>query len=162
MKKINLSEMKKTQDAWAEAEAKCRDMRDLEDAAYKKRYPDALKRYKATPKVDKGVWGDFFPDGLMDIEIGLVDSAGQKLDFRVGPVFGKKGIYKEPGIWIGYQRLWYSSSRQGDLLISPELWRRLNKEMERRFKRFNARGYGPSKVTSITPKKKAKSRGRAS
>jgi hypothetical protein len=154
-KPLDVQKIKQTQQRWAKAEAKCKDMRDLEDEAYKKHFPKSLKAYKAAPKVDKGVWGDFFPEGLRDTEIGLVDSAGQKLDFRVGPVFGRERPYKEPGIWIGYQRRWYSSSRQGDLLISPELWRRLNKEMERRFKRFDARDYGPSKVPSA--KKKAKS-----
>jgi len=130
---------------WDDAIAACGPLRKLEDAAWKKYYPKAKEQYDKAPKVDKGVWGDFFPEGVRDTQIDLVDSAGQKLDFRVGPVFGAKGIYKEAGIWIGVQRRYYSSSREIELLISPAIWRRLNKEMELRFKEFSSKDYGPSK-----------------
>lgn len=149
MTKRQLDALRKRQEQWKAAEAKCEDLRKLEDAAWKKYIPRLLERYKKAPKVDKGIWGDFFPEGIRDTEIQLMDSVGQKLDFRVGPVFGKKGIYKEPGIWIGFQRRYMNSSRQGDLLISPEMWRRLNREMELRFKEFRAREYGHGKVISV-------------
>lgn len=152
-----LKEIEKNQRAWNLAVAGAKDLLALEDAAWKKRFPETKKEYDGAPKVDKGIWGDFFPEGIRDTEIHLVDSAGQKLDFRVGPVFGKKGIYKEPGIWLGVQRRYFCSTRDIELLISPEIWRRLNKEMELRFKEFNPRGYGPSKVISAKPKKRAKS-----
>lgn len=140
--------IKKTQSEWDKATKKAQDLEKLIHQAWKKMYPKFIEQFKKLPKVDKGIWGDHFPEGIRDTEIHLVDSAGQKLDFRVGPVFGKKGIYKEPGIWLGVQKRYFSSPRDIELLISPSIWRRLNREMELRFKEFNPRGYGKSKVIS--------------
>lgn len=152
--KRTLKMWRKNQRLWRRAEKKCEDLRKLEDRAWKKYFPQALKRYKALPKANKGIWGDFLPEGISGTEIDLVDSAGQKVDFRVGPVFGKGGIYKEPGIWMGVQRRWLNSSRTVELLLSPNTWRRLIKEVEARLKEYDPKGYGPMKVISV--KKKAK------
>jgi hypothetical protein len=131
---------------WATAKKKCEDLRRLEDKAYKKILPDLRKEWKRAKRSGNvGVWNDFFPDGLRDTEIHLVESAGQHLDFRVGPVFGKKGVLKQPGIWIGYQRRHMASGRQGELLISPNTWRRLVKEIECRLKKYRASHYQPRK-----------------
>lgn len=147
-----IARTKAVQRKWQAAEKKCEALEKLILEAWKKRYPKVLEEYKRAPKTDKGIWGDFFPAGVRDTEIQLVDSAGQKLDFRVGPVFGKKGIYKEPGIWIGVQKRYFSSPRDIELLISPNTWRRLNREMEQRFREYNPKGYGPSKVISAKRK----------
>ena len=138
-----IAESKRIQRKWAAAEKKCQALQKLVDDAWRKKFPKFLEEFKRAPKIDKGIWGDFLPEGIRDTEIHLVDSAGQKLDFRVGPVFGKTSIYPQPGLWVGVQSRYYCSPRNIELLISPAIWRRLNKEMEKRFKRFNPKGYGP-------------------
>lgn len=142
-------EIRATQKKWERAEKKCQDLRMLEEEAWKKYIPRLKKEYEELPKRYKGIWGDFFPEGLGGTEIQLVDSAGQKLDFRVGPVFGKKGIYNRPGIWIGAQRRYMSSGRNIELLISPETWIRLTKVIVEDIKKYNPRGYGPGKVVKV-------------
>lgn len=142
-------EIKALQRKWARAEKKCQDLKKLELEAWKKFFPKFKKQYEALPKSMKGTWGDCFPEGLNDTEIHLVDSAGQKFDFRVGPVFGGKGIYATPGLWIGVQEYYMSSGRNLEFLISPELWKKLTAEIESRFKRYNAKGYGPRKVIKV-------------
>jgi hypothetical protein len=97
--------------------------------------------FKAAPKADKGHYGDFLPDGISGTEIHLVDSDSSHLDFRVGPVYGSKGICKKMGLWISYQRKHMSSRRFSELLISPEIWLRLNKEIAQRFKEYKASDY---------------------
>jgi hypothetical protein len=132
--------VKEIQKAWQDAEKSCQKLRKLEDRAYKKQLP-RLAESKASRNKDVGIWGDFFPDGLEDIELHLVDSVGQSLDFRVGPVYTEKGINKNPGIWIGVQRRYMSSNREIELLVSPEVWRKLSKEIEKRLKKFNHKAY---------------------
>lgn len=147
-----LAAAKTDQKQWDRAKKRAGDLERLINESWKKKYPKFVEEFKRAPKVDKGLWGDFLPEGVRDTEILLVDSAGQKLDFRVGPVFGNKGVYKEPGIWIGVQKAYYCSPRDIELLISPKIWRRLNREMEMRFKEYNPRGYGPTKVISAKRK----------
>jgi len=117
-----------------------------EDADYRKHaLIDLRKQFKAAPKINKGRWGDFLPDGVSDTEIHLVDSEGSHLDFRVGPVYGKKGIYKKTGLWISFQRRHMVSRRFGELLISSEIWLRLNKEIACRLRDYRASDYQPPK-----------------
>jgi len=104
--------------------------------------PDLKKQLRSAPKVDKGYWGDFLPDGLSDTEIHLVDMDGSHLDFRVGPVYGARGIAKRPGLWVSYQRRHMASTRSGELLISSEIWRRLSQEIGRRFRAYKSSDYG--------------------
>jgi hypothetical protein len=125
---------------------------DKEDTNFLKLVaPDLKKRFKTAPKADKGHYGDFLPDGVADIEIHLVDQNGQHLDFRVGPVYGRKGINKKMGLWISFQRKHSASRRFGELLISPEIWLRLNKEIVQRFKEYKASDYKAPKKKK-TPK----------
>lgn len=136
---------KKSQELWAKAEAKTKDLQNLELEAWKRILPRLLKELKASPKVDKGIMGDWLPEGLSGTEIHVVDSAGQHLDFRVGPTFTKKGVMKTPGLWIGFQRRHMSSSRQGDFLMSPAIWKRLRAEIDRRMARFSPKHYRATK-----------------
>ena len=142
-------EIRATQRKWKAAEKKAKDLRMLEFEAWKKFYPKFKKQHDALPKSLKGQWGDSLPEGLSDTEIQLVDGYGSKLDFRVGPVFGKKGIWSKAGLWIGVQRHYMSSSRDLEFLISPEMWLKLNEELMKRFKKYNPRGYGPGKVIKV-------------
>ena len=63
-----------------------------------------------------GEWEDYIPEEPFG-EIDVVDSEGQCLTFRAGPVFvdnEDKGL----GIWIGYQKEYQASKPVGDVLIS--------------------------------------------
>lgn len=147
MKKPKYSEEQKR---WIRAEKKCEDLHKLEYETYKKKLRSLFKEYnKAKRKGEAGIYGDFFSEGLKDSEITLVASAGPKLDVRVGPVFGKKGVYKEPGIWVGIQRLYFSSPREIEFLLSPETWKKLSKEVSKRLKKYNPSNwaYKPRKIT---------------
>ena len=126
---------------WDKAKAKCQDLRRLEDEAWEEYLPNVRKKLKSAKKANVGIWFDFLPDGIDSEEMDLVDSAGQKLDFRVGPVYGRNGVLPQPGIWIGYQRRFLTSERQGDILVSPKIWRRLVKEIDARLMMFKSSNY---------------------
>ena len=150
LKKVtSVSDFQAIRKKWADAQEKAEDLRLLENEAFERSVPRLEEEFKKAPKSRKGIWGDFLPDGLRQTEISLVDSAGQHLDFRIGPVFGSEGVHKKPGVWIGFQRLFMSSERQGDLLISPEIWRKLSKEIELRL-----REHGKCAPKKSVPKKK--------
>ena len=51
----------------------------------------------------------------------IVESADQRIYFRVGPVFGENGQHETPGVWIWYQEE-YMKGNGHDLLISPEVF----------------------------------------
>lgn len=139
-----ISETRALQKKWERAKKKCEDLRKLEDEHWQRYLPRLQKEYKALPRKNIGFYGDFIPKdfgGLDDTEVHLIDSAGQKLDFRVGPAFGKNGVLKPPAIWIGYQRRHMCSERQGDLLISESTWRALSKEIEARLKSYSSKPF---------------------
>jgi hypothetical protein len=71
----------------------------------------------------KGHWGDFLID-TNDTEVSHVDAAGQRLAFRVGPVFVEDDVGGE-ALWIWYQEKHMESSKQGDVLMSKEAWDKL-------------------------------------
>ena len=64
------------------------------------------------------------------------------MDIRVGPVFTPDGIHKQPGIWIGIQRRYLPSGRDVELLISPEIWKMLSKEIETRIDEYSKKDFG--------------------
>lgn len=151
-----INETRALQKKWAKAEKKCEDLHNLEEEAWKRYLPRLRKEYKALPKKNIGFYGDFIPENggdINDTEIHIIDSAGQKLDFRVGPAFGKDGVLKPPAIWIGYQRRHMASARQGDLLISASTWRALSKEIEARLKTYSSKDFA-------RPPKGAKKKGK--
>jgi hypothetical protein len=140
MSKVSLNQKK-----WEEARKKAEELKILELESWKKYEPKYRKIYDELPDNLKGPWGDSFPEGLRCAEIQLVDGSGTKLDFRVGPVFSKDGVWETPGLWIGVQRRYMSSDRDIELLISPETWIRLNKELMRRFKKYDPKAYAGSR-----------------
>jgi hypothetical protein len=86
-----------------------------------------------------GHWGDVFTNPG-DTEADMIDSAGQCLRFRVGPVFGKE-ILKSPGIWISYQEKYQKTELKGDFLMSAETWKAIKNQIDKRIKTFNAKAY---------------------
>ncbi|HEC72080.1 MAG: hypothetical protein ACTSW7_00830 [Candidatus Thorarchaeota archaeon] len=142
----NIKDIKAIQSEWKKAEEKCKDLRNLEDEAFQKSLPELKGSFDDAKEVgDVGIWNDFLPDGLDDTEIHLVDSAGQAMDIRVGPVFGQEGIHKEPGIWIGIQRRYLSSGRNVEFLISPEIWKILSEEVNARIDDYSKERYSIKK-----------------
>lgn len=140
-----MSKVRINQKKWEEARKKAEDLKILELEAWRKFAPTFKKQYDKLPKSLKGPWKDSLPEGLRCAEIQLVDGLGAKLDFRLGPVFSKDGVWDEPGLWIGVQRRYMSSFRDIELLISPEIWIKLNKELMRRFKKYNPKKYAGSR-----------------
>jgi len=69
------------------------------------------------------------------IEAATGDCKPQALCVRVGPVFFQDGEAREPGIWVEYQEAWMASPLCGPVLLTPEVWRELNKAVERRLKK---------------------------
>lgn len=59
----------------------------------------------------------------------------QALCVRVGPVFYPDGIGKEPGIWVEYQEHHMRGPLTGPVLLTPTVWRELNRSVKRRLRR---------------------------
>lgn len=124
-----------------------------EDDDFVKQVAPGLREcFKTAPKANKGHYGDFLLEGVTDPEINLIDSEGTHLDFRVGPVYGAKGINKKLGLFVSFQRKHHTSRRFGSLLISAEIWARLNKEIARRFKTHKASDYNPGIIRADKPR----------
>ena len=51
---------------------------------------------------------------------------------RPRPVFSGGQQGKEPGIWIDYQEAYGNSPLSGPVLLTPEVWRQLNRAVEHR------------------------------
>lgn len=75
-------------------------------------------------------------DGLSP-EVHVVEAGEdpQALCVRVGPVFYPDGQGKDPGIWIEYQEHYMRGPLTGPVLLTPEVWRQLNRSVERRLRR---------------------------
>jgi hypothetical protein len=63
----------------------------------------------------------------------------QSLHIRVGPVFHGGEEAAEPGVWVEYQEEHLKCLPAGPVLLTPEVWRELNKAVEARLGR---KGYG--------------------
>jgi hypothetical protein len=76
-------------------------------------------------------------DGLSP-EVHAVEAGAdpQALCVRVGPVFYAEGRAQEPGVWIEYQEHHEAGPLTGPVLITPEVWRQLNRAVERRLRRW--------------------------
>lgn len=59
----------------------------------------------------------------------------QALCVRVGPVFYEHGQGKEPGVWVEYQARHMRGPLTGPVLLTPKVWRELNRSVERRLRR---------------------------
>lgn len=59
----------------------------------------------------------------------------QSLAVRVGPVFYEHGMGDEPGVWIEYQERHMRGPLTGPVLLTPKVWRELNRAVERRLRR---------------------------
>lgn len=60
----------------------------------------------------------------------------QSLHVRVGPVFYGDSIPDPvPGVWVEYQELHEGSLPLGPVLLTPEVWRELNRAVEKRLRR---------------------------
>ena len=59
----------------------------------------------------------------------------QALCVRVGPVFYEDGMAEEPGVWIEYQERHMRGPLTGPVLLTPDVWRQLNRAVERRLRR---------------------------
>ena len=87
-------------------------------------------------------------------EAGPGDVHRQSLYVQVGPVFrfsrsGERA--EETGIWIQYQVEHDYSDPEGPVLLTPAVWRQLNRAVERRLRR---KGYGKWRtlLRGVTPK----------
>ena len=79
-----------------------------------------LKEQYVDGWVEKGQWGDYYSDDGSIFEV--VDSEGQRLWFRYGPVFNNLES-ESPGeagdaIWVYYQRWSLRSDMKGPVLMS--------------------------------------------
>jgi hypothetical protein len=112
----------------AEALLLWKEMTAEEHDAFHKTAPTRERAAPARPRT--GVHGDLFEDdGTM---ITVDESEDQRLWIRVGPVFHGSKMHKQPGIWIEYQEKSMQSNLRGPVLLSPSVWRRLNKAVERK------------------------------
>ena len=91
----------------------------------------AEKHYKEQKKTAwlKGPLGDIVPekDGAL---FEVIDSAHQRLWFRIGPVFNGNVAMKEPALWIEYQRYAAGSPMQGPVLMSLKVFKQFLKYVE--------------------------------
>lgn len=103
-----------------------KEMSEEEHAAY---YDNAPKRSQVVPRrPGAGVHGDVLTnDGSM---MTVDESEDQRLWIRVGMVFHGNKVQRQPGIWISYQEKALESKLQGPVLISPSIWRRVNRAVE--------------------------------
>ena len=76
-------------------------------------------------------WKGEVEETLSDIQ--LVDSEYQKLSFRVGQVFFKKGKSKT-GLWIWYQKRNLESKEMGPVLIGEDSWKKIKKHIDKKFR----------------------------
>lgn len=65
-----------------------------------------------------------------------VDSEGQRLAFRVGPVFDDNGAIGA-ALWIWYQELYMKSSIKGDILMSKKAWEKVKSEIDKQFEQID-------------------------
>ena len=103
--------------------------KDQKEAFYKEFVKDEQIR-KASRRKGAGIHGDVL---TVDLPMLTVDESDmERLWIRVGPVYteGNK-VARQPGIWIEYQERSMVSPVQGPCLLSPSIWRRLNKAVEK-------------------------------
>jgi hypothetical protein len=70
-------------------------------------------------------------------EVVAVEAGGQPqaLWVRVGAVFDGGGQRDKPGVWIDYQDHYLQGPIAGPVLLTPAVWRELNRAVERRLAR---------------------------
>jgi hypothetical protein len=77
-------------------------------------------------------------DGGRSSEMLLVEAGDepQALWVRVGPVFEAGGVRRrEPGVWLSYQEDYMAGPLTGPVLITPAVWRELERAMRWRLRR---------------------------
>jgi hypothetical protein len=83
---------------------------------------------------EKGHHHDYYMDDGGTAEV--VESELQHIWLRVGMVFnGDKGEDKEDGIWIETQPIYMRSSMDHTMLLSKSTWDKLNKFVQKQFKK---------------------------
>ena len=89
------------------------------------------------PEVDLGMYllmaeEQFVDDGGPEVVVVEAGSEPQALWVRVGPVFDSSGERPEPGVWVEYQPRYMASDLVGPVLLTPELWDRLDRAVRAR------------------------------
>lgn len=77
-------------------------------------------------------------DGGPEVIAVEAESRGhrQSLWVRAGPVFyGTSEAAKELGVWVEYQKEHMHSPMVGPVLLTPQVWRDLNRAVEHRLRR---------------------------
>lgn len=77
-----------------------------------------------------GEWDDLATDE--GVTLHVLDSEMQEMVFRVGPVFGGKGVIGN-GLWVEYQEIALGSDLHGPILLSKETWDWLKSRIDERF-----------------------------
>lgn len=78
---------------------------------------------------------DFGPE-VHAVEAASDGEIPQALCVRVGPVYYESSKpAKEPGVWIEYQEHHERGPLTGPVLLTPRVWRQLNRAVERRLRR---------------------------
>ena len=78
-------------------------------------------------------WECYLEDG--GSEITAVEAGNeQALHVRVGPVYHGNEQDPTPGVWIEYQEKYMAAPLAGPVLLTPKVWRQLNKAVEARFR----------------------------
>lgn len=72
---------------------------------------------------------------------GVACEPPQALGVRVGPVFYDDGRPPETGVWIDYQEAWQLCLPSGPVLLTPQVWRELNRAVEKRLRKRRKRRF---------------------
>lgn len=91
------------------------------------------------PAIHKGFWGDVVIDRGTCFE--HVDTVGQRLEVRAGPVFVGKGTHGKyghprPAVWIEYQVRYGEGRMLGPILMSSEIFNMMVRDIRKSLKQW--------------------------
>ncbi len=72
---------------------------------------------------------------VIAVEDDNPDGTAQALWVRVGPVYDHDALRDEPGVWVNYQENYMQADLDGPVLLTPDAWRELVREVNARLRR---------------------------